>query len=189
MTPPLLIDLFCGRGGWSRAAAAAGWRCIGYDVVDHGYPGELRLQACPLSEEILLQEKPDLIVASPPCEDFARACLPWLRTVENPSIELLSWAIAIASRIQVPMVVECSRFAARYVPGARFCGSYALWGKLPALLPTSLARRKEKQWGRRPADRAMIEPELAAWIIDTAPGAHRGRPEKTPRGPAATPPP
>lgn len=167
MTPPLLLDLFCGKGGWSKPALARGWRCIGFDVADHGYPGELRLESLPVAADVLLQLEPDLIVASPPCEDFARACLPWLKTVKNPSILLLKWSIALAHQVKVPVVIECSRFAARYVPGARFCGSYALWGSLPALLPTSLPRRKQQQWGRRPADRAMIEPELASWILDT----------------------
>lgn len=41
---PILFDLFCGRGGWSTAAAARGWRCVGFDIADHGYTaGELIL--------------------------------------------------------------------------------------------------------------------------------------------------
>lgn len=161
---PLLLDLFCGRGGWTRAAHAAGWQCIGVDVVDHGYPAHLLMQPCPLSDRALMSLAPDAIVASPPCEDFARAHLPWLRTVEDPSTALLTWSIGLAARLAVPVVIECSRFAARHVPGARFAGSYALWGDLPALLP-DVPRRKERGTGLDPARRAMIEPDLAGWIL------------------------
>lgn len=28
-----LLDLFCGRWGWSRAFAARGWECVGVDLV------------------------------------------------------------------------------------------------------------------------------------------------------------
>lgn len=163
-----IIDLFCGRGGWSRAAAAAGFRTIGYDVVDHGYQGELILRPCPLHPGELLDWKPAAVFASPPCEDFARAELPWLRTVTSPSTSLLTWAIDLARILPCPVIVECSRFAARYVPGARFAGSYALWGTLPALLP-DVPRRKMKSPGTDPARRAIIEPALADWLIATLP--------------------
>ena len=29
-----LLDLFCGRLGWSRAFAARGWECVGIDLVE-----------------------------------------------------------------------------------------------------------------------------------------------------------
>lgn len=161
---PTLIDLFCGRGGWTQAALKAGWDAVGYDVHDHGYPGELVLRSLPIDPAILNAHNPSLIVASPPCEDFARACLPWLRTVTNPSTDLLRWSIDLRRHVHCPVIVECSHFASRFVDGARFCGSYALWGDLPALLPHT-PRRKMKHSGTDPARRAMIEPALADWII------------------------
>jgi hypothetical protein len=162
----LLVDLFCGRGGWSESALAAGWRCVGFDCADHGYPGEWRREVLPIAVDVIRELGPSLVVASPPCEEFARACLPWLRSVEAPCTGLLEWSISLVGRVGCPVIVECSRFAARFVGGARFAGSYALWGDVPALLPP-VPRRKSMMSGADPAGRAMIAPALADWIIAT----------------------
>src|ERR1700679_4032751 len=29
-----LLDLFCGKWGWSRAFAARGWDCVGVDLIE-----------------------------------------------------------------------------------------------------------------------------------------------------------
>ena len=163
----LLLDLFCGRGGWTRPALARGWDAIGVDRDDHGYPAQILLQTLPASLTNLRALRPDLVVASPPCEEFARHALPWITFAGSPSLELLAWSIALIGSFPCPVIVECSRFAARWVPGARFSGSYALWGDLPAILP-SPPRRKAMQSGTNPARRAMIEPDLAGWLIDWA---------------------
>ncbi len=36
-----MLDLCCGKGGWTKGFLPLGFRCIGVDVVDLGYPGEL----------------------------------------------------------------------------------------------------------------------------------------------------
>ncbi len=35
---PLLIDLYCGLGGWAEGFLAEGWECVGFDVERHRYP-------------------------------------------------------------------------------------------------------------------------------------------------------
>lgn len=162
--PPILLDLFCGRGGWTNAAILQGWRCVGIDVINHGYPGDFIQAELPLPLDALLSHRPSLIVASPPCEEFARYHLPWIRG-PVPSTVLLEWSIRLADVSPVPVLIECSRFAAQHVPGAQFVGSYALWGSIPALLPPDVPRRKMRHSGTDPAARAMIEPLLAEWII------------------------
>lgn len=165
-----LLDLFCGCGGWS-AAAPRSWRRIGYDVTNRGYPGKLILKALPVDLDELRSHRPSLLLASPPCEEFARRCLPWLnldRPAELKSaIHQLEWSVSLVGQFDCPVIVECSRFAARYVRGARFVGSYALWGDVPALLP-EIPRNKERLSGLDPARRAMIEPELSSWIFATS---------------------
>lgn len=166
---PRLLDLFCGRGGWSAPFLRAGWECVGFDVRDFGYRGRLVCRPLPLALPELCSWRPDLVLASPPCEEFARRCLPWIRA-ERPvefdrAVSLLRWSVSLVGQLGCPVVVECSRFAARYVPGARFVGSYALWGDVPALLP-DLPRRKERFSGRDPSRRAVIEPELSSWVFD-----------------------
>ena len=46
---PLVIDLYCGLGGWAEGFLAEGYRVIGFDIEAHdygtgGYPGQLILQ-------------------------------------------------------------------------------------------------------------------------------------------------
>jgi hypothetical protein len=165
---PLLLDLFCGKGGWSKAALSAGWRTVGVDNQRHDYPGELILCNLPWPAHAITSLHPTLIIASPPCEEFARAHLPWLRGNGIADCHLLDWSLSLIGRMPCPVIVECSWFAARHRPGARLVGSYALWGNVPALMP-KIARRKMKTSGTRPADRAMIPYQLAEWIISTAP--------------------
>jgi hypothetical protein len=161
---PLLLDIFCGRGGWTRPALLRGWRCTGIDIIDHGYPAQLILQAAPFDVQEIRARNPQLVLASPPCEEFARYHLPWIAQRQLPSTELLEWSISLIGKVGCPMIVECSRFAARHVPGARFTGSYALWGDLPTLLP-DVPRTKMKTSGTDAARRAMIHPVLSDWIL------------------------
>lgn len=168
MSALLLIDLFCGKGGWSAPAIARGWTCIGYDIEQHGYPGTLIQQPLPVTVAELLAHNPTAIVASPPCDDFARAWLPWLRGDGKPddgALALLNWSISLIG-CGVPVVVECSRFAGKHAPGGRAFGSYVLWGDVPAIC-LHPPRNKMKKSGMDPAARAVIPWDLADWIIDS----------------------
>jgi site-specific DNA-cytosine methylase len=82
-----MLDLFCGRFGWSRAFAARGWECVGVDLVE---PPEIP-EGCRLLtvsvEQIEFDNKAneficwsagrhslgnfDFICASSPCEQFS----------------------------------------------------------------------------------------------------------------------
>src|SRR5271154_3662693 len=73
---PRLLDLFCGRWGWSRAFAARGWECHGVDLVR---PPEVP-KGCTFWQHNVLDMGRDLIpflgpfdfiVASSPCEQFS----------------------------------------------------------------------------------------------------------------------
>jgi hypothetical protein len=190
---PILLDLFCGRGGWSDAAASLGCRCIGIDIADLGYRHELHRLSLPLSNTALMDFKPTIITASPPCEDFARWHMPWgglhnagtfpigqrrsdgtrpRIPVQPPDPSLLHWSITTANTINVPMIVECSRFAALYAPGYARCGPYRLWGDVPPLLPQRLPPKANHCGkGRQPtqdraAKRAMIPEYLAITCLE-----------------------
>src|SRR5271170_2365533 len=73
-----LLDLFCGRWGWSRAFAARGWECVGMDLV---VPPEIP-QGCKficqdilgISDWFLSEGKLspfDFITVSSPCDNFS----------------------------------------------------------------------------------------------------------------------
>lgn len=94
-----LLDLFCGRGGWTKGFLSLGWQCVGVDIVDHGYPAELVIDDVrALSRDYI--DSFDAVVSAAPCEEFARAWLPWLRCDKTPApdaISLLELAVEIAT--------------------------------------------------------------------------------------------
>jgi len=163
---PLVLDLFAGLGGWSQPARDAGFRTLGIDAHNLGFPGELIQDWLPWPDERILALRPSLILASPPCEHFARQHLPFRSITRPPAVDLehsrqlLEWSIGLARRLPVPVVVECSRFAVNHVRGWRLWGSYALWGAVPALLPQPVRGRKSIGRGGDPR-RALIPYELA----------------------------
>lgn len=160
-----LLELFCGRGGWSKSFHSRGWECVGVDLVDLGYPFRLILADCRTLDPDWINGF-DAVIASPPCEDFARAWLPWLRGDHKPkpeAIDLLRWSVALLDRPR--RLVECSNFAAKHVAGSIREGSFALWGDVPLLMPAT-ARRKTKKSGLRPDLRAEIPVPLADIVAD-----------------------
>ncbi len=160
-----LLDLYCGAGGWSKAAMARGWKCTGVDIIDHGYPGTLIIEKLPTTRSLLDITKFDAVVASPPCEQYARRHLPWIKDQQPLDTRALRFAVNTIRLIGLPMVVECSKFAARHVPNAWIWRQHALWGALPTLrIETS--QDKTRKTGEKPAARAEIPFELAAWIIE-----------------------
>lgn len=162
---PRLLELFCGRGGWSKAFSRRDWHCVGVDIAALGYPFEfIQADALSLSPEFI--NSFDGVVMSPPCEEFARAWLPWLRGDGLPAawaLNLLQWSIALCDR--PGRLVECSNFAAKHAPGAVRIGSYSLWGDVP-LLVSEFPRRKSAQSGTRPDIRAEIPHPLADAVAD-----------------------
>ncbi len=167
-----LLDLFCGRGGWTRPALAMGWTCIGIDAHQHGYTAPLIRATLPISHADIMSLRPDLVVASPPCEGYARHHLPWIRSYGPVDEHLLRWSVNLARTLPVPVVVECSRFAGMHVRPDKFTRPYALWGALPAILPYGFRTKHGKAGSsnlpqaERAARKAEIPPELAIHILE-----------------------
>lgn len=162
---PRLLDLFCGVGGWSKSFAARGWHCVGVHIAALGYPYEF-VCADVLTLERAWLDGFDAIVASPPCEEFARAWLPWLRMDKTPApwaVELLHWSIALCDRPR--RLVECSNFSAHHAGGSTRIASYRLWGDVPLLFP-AVPRTKAAKSGKRPDLRAEIPAALADTVAD-----------------------
>jgi site-specific DNA-cytosine methylase len=172
---PLVIDLFCGLGGWSEAFLAEGYRAVGFDIERHdygngGYPGELVLRDIrSLNGKELVREFgiPAVIVGSPPCQEFSYMEMPWSKAKEkmrkihgDPAerkrlCDLFYQCFRVQREVlavcghHVPMVVENVRGAQRWVGKARWnFGSFYLWGDVPALMPIPGKIRKtpEGSW-------------------------------------------
>src|SRR5437764_3031353 len=138
-----LLDLFCGRWGWSRAFAARGWECVGVDLMrpDNTIPPCFFVEAdvLDLTADSLKIGDFDFIVASPPCENFSvwgmkhfHPSPPW----PHLGITLFNHTRAICEMSGLPYVIENVRAAQRFVGNAaNHCGPFYLWGTgVPPLL-------------------------------------------------------
>jgi hypothetical protein len=164
---PLAIDLCCGLGGWTEGLLAEGYDVRGYDIEAHEY-GDERYPAQLVIRDVLTLHgselaDADLIVASPPCQEYSYMAMPWslakakaaairadetgealarLNAIFNACFRLQREASAAAGRY-IPMVVENVRGAQPWVgPAAWNFGSYYLWGDVPALMPNTIDGRK-----------------------------------------------
>ena len=158
MTAPLAIDLFCGLGGWSEGLLAEGWNVVGFDVERHHY-GQAKYPAQLVLQDVLTIhgrqfKNADLIVASPPCQEYSYMAMPWSRAKAIASdyesgvrdkanlTALFDACFRIqreaceASGRYIPLVVENVRGAQKWVGRSRYhFGSFHLWGDVPALMP------------------------------------------------------
>ena len=80
---PIVIDLYCGLGGWAEGFMSEGYTVIGIDNVRHdygtgGYPGQLVLQNATTLHGSQLKHA-TVIVASPPCTEYSYMAMPWKR--------------------------------------------------------------------------------------------------------------
>jgi hypothetical protein len=163
---PLAIDLFCGLGGWCEGLQAEGFDVVGFDIErhaygEHKYPGMLVIQ-----DVLTLHGKQfktaDLIVASPPCQEYSYMAMPWSRAKAiaaeyrsgKRDVKDLTRLFDACFRIQreaceaagrhIPMVVENVRGAIPWVGRSRWnFGSFHLWGDVPTLMPREKYRKQE----------------------------------------------
>jgi hypothetical protein len=146
---------------------AEGWDVVGFDIERHVY-GEHRYPAQLVIQDVLTLhgsqfKTADLIVASPPCQEYSYMAMPWskakakaaairaddtgaelerLNRLFNACFRIQAEASLAASR-HIPMIVENVKGAQPWVGRARWLfGSFALWGDVPALMPVTIKARK-----------------------------------------------
>lgn len=164
MTQPIAIDLFCGLGGWTEGLLAEGYYVVGFDIERHVY-GELQYPAQLVLQDVLTIHgrqfrHADLIVASPPCQEYSYMAMPWSRAKQiareyrdgTRDVKKLTALFDACFRIQreaseaagrhIPLVVENVRGAQEWVGRSRWAyGSFHLWGDVPALMPLERGRK------------------------------------------------
>lgn len=143
-----MLDLFCGRWGWSKAFAARGWECVGVDLV---IPPEIP-DGCSFVQADILEIRQiwgefDFICASPPCEQFSVHGMRHFHP--NPpypelGVKLFNHTRRICEESGVPYVIENVRAAQEFVGKAvHHCGPFYLWGTgVPPLMNQGISKAK-----------------------------------------------
>ena len=173
-----MLDLFCGRWGWSKAFAARGWECVGVDLVEppeipqgcrfvkfdilelHSSAGGFVYRPDPFATDYVTPlGKFDFICASSPCEQFSVHGMKHFHP--NPpypglGIKLFNHTRELCDASGVPYVMENVCAAENFVGFAVFrCGPFALWGTgVPVLFPKGVRKgmsqaRKRDANGKR----------------------------------------
>jgi hypothetical protein len=166
----VLIDLCCGLGGWSAGFIEKGWRVVGFDVERFPFPGQLVLQDVRTVDGRRLRGA-DLIVASPPCEQFSRHQMPWTkaRNPPSPDLSLVEACYRIAREAGAPLILENVRSAQRWLGRAPASyGSRFLWGDgLPALVPyPGSERQKQSMSSSARPERSRIPLSLSRFMAE-----------------------
>jgi hypothetical protein len=159
-----MLDLFCGRLGWSKAFLARGWECVGVDLVEPPeIPQGFQFFACDVLEIRIgeggyaFRPNPvapdyltplgqfDFICASSPCEQFSVHGMKHFHP--NPpypelGIKLFNHTREICEESGVPYVMENVRAAQQFVgKAAHHCGSFYLWGNgVPPLMHQGIVK-------------------------------------------------
>ena len=168
----LALDLCCGSGGWTDGFLAAGFRVTGVDIVPQpDYQGEFILGDVRLLDGHLFKGY-DVIVASPPCQEFSRWRMPWLRHLRRePDLSIIKGCWRIRAEAQPKFfILENVREAQRWLGPATVAREpYYLWGDVFLVSPPRRVK-KESISGARPDLRSRIPFDMAFGIALTLRG-------------------
>lgn len=164
----LMLDLCSGLGGANVAFRERGWQVVTIDN-DPLHAPDICTDLRTFSWD---GPRPDLLWASPPCDEFSRESMPWCRTGIPPDLSLVQAVFRLVEEIRPRFwILENVRGAKRFLgpPYLRF-GAVYLWGQFPLVLCNPLWW-KEKLPSSAHQARAKIPYDLShalAAVIDRA---------------------
>jgi hypothetical protein len=155
----LMLDLFAGLGGASTAMRARPDRWS-VATVDNDPRFNCTVTA-DISAWSWTGPTPHLVWASPPCTDFSRESMPWCRTGDEPSVDLVRAALRVIEECQPTWwVIENVRGAVKWFAPIlgepkQVHGPFYLWGSFPPFR-CRVRPFKEKLSGKQRAERAKV---------------------------------
>lgn len=155
----LALDLFTGFGGSSAAWLKRGWDVVRVDILKSLAPDVV----ADVRTWSWTGPRPDLIWASPPCNQYSRESMPWCRTGKEPDLSCWQAAERIVAECQPRFwIIENVRGAQAW-HGKAVChfGPFFLWGKFPPLDCPPLGKRKQKFPGWQRLARAKVPVALS----------------------------
>ena len=160
-----VLDLYCGLGGWAKGFINKNCNIIGYDIIDFSeqYPGKF-IQADLL--EFNNFPECDIIVSSPPCQDFSKASFPdsWQSVKKYPpnipqAIKLFNRVYEIADMLKPKFfIIENVRGSQTYMGKSKMhIGSRYFYGNFPLFTVDKNTTDIYGKWKMKPSkDRAIL---------------------------------
>ncbi len=166
-----MIDLCSGLKGASAAMREHGWTVISLDIDPEFKPDII----ADVRKWYYEGPKPDLIWASPPCNEFSREFFIWSRTGKTPDLSIYQACKRIIYEANPRFwVIENVRGAVSYFGKySAVYYPYYLWGFFPPLPDIKLEHRyKESLSSLNKAERALIPYKLSYLIASTIEKSH-----------------
>jgi hypothetical protein len=165
----LMLDLCSGLGGASSTFRQAGWDVITVDC-DPSFEPDIVADVRTWS---WYGRRPDLIWASPPCDEFSREFMPWCKTGQAPSLEIVSGCKRIIDEVKpdwwsIENVIGSVNYIRPLLGNYRMhYGAFYLWGNFPDLgRPAVVMRKKESFSSKEHKKRAMIPIGLSLAMLN-----------------------
>ena len=152
---PLLVELCAGTGVLSSAFRRIGWRTLTVDA-DPVHGTDRVVNVCELADLSELGDLSELVMVwgAPPCAQFTRTSLPWLReSAAAPDLSVMLAVLRLIRQAAPPLwAIENVKGAVPWFrpvlgspvasAGGRSC---YLWGQLPPLVLPAPSRAESKQ--------------------------------------------
>lgn len=158
-----MLDLGSGLGGANQAMKDRGWQVVTVDINSDFEPDVI----ADLRQWSWNGSRPDLIWASPPCDEFAREFMPWIKTGNKPDLSIVLACKRIIDECQPRFwIIENVKGAISWfrpiLGDYRTCyDPFYLWGYFPDLGDFKVQTKKQRYSSKQKAERAMIPYQLS----------------------------